>query len=83
MLIEIKKGITYMKCTICNKPIILKPSAAERAKKFGGKASDYSALFTEHSKCALDKRNEDTSLLIHKVTEQRQSQKVTYPLNHQ
>ena len=26
-----------MKCTICEKPIILEPSASERAKKFGGK----------------------------------------------
>lgn len=53
-----------MKCTICEKPIILEPSASERAKKFGGKPSDYTQAFTEHSQCAIDKRNKDTSALI-------------------
>jgi len=43
-------------CTICNKPIILKPSATERAKKFGGKPSDYTKLFKVHSACFLMKR---------------------------
>lgn len=46
-----------MKCTICDKPIVLVPSAAERAKKFGGKPSDYTKLFTEHSQCTIDRRN--------------------------
>jgi hypothetical protein len=53
-----------MKCTICTKPIVLVPSAAERAAKFGGKASDYTKLFTTHPQCALDKRNEQIESLI-------------------
>lgn len=46
-----------MKCTICNKPVVLVPSAAERAAKFGGKPSDYTRIFTAHTACILAKRN--------------------------
>lgn len=42
-----------MDCVHCGKPIILIPSAAERAKKFGGKPSDYTKLFTSHSDCQV------------------------------
>jgi hypothetical protein len=52
-----------VKCTLCNNPIVLVPSAAERAKKFGGKPSDYTKLFTVHAACAiaeLAKRNRVT-----------------------
>lgn len=42
-----------MNCTICGKPIVLVPSAKERADKFGGKARDYTALFTTHAGCAI------------------------------
>jgi hypothetical protein len=48
-----------MKCTICGKEIKLIPSAAERARKFGGKASDYTKLFTEHAECTIAKRNNE------------------------
>jgi hypothetical protein len=51
-------------CTICGKPIVLVPSAAERARKFGGKPSDYTNLFTTHSQCALRQREEGTLDLI-------------------
>ena len=53
-----------MKCTICGKPILLSPSAAERARKFGGTPSDYTKLFTEHTVCALAKRDRETRELI-------------------
>jgi hypothetical protein len=55
-----------MDCTICHKPIILVPSAAERARRYGGKPSDYSRLFTTHAECTLAKREADTLALIHK-----------------
>lgn len=55
-----------MNCSICGKPIVLVPSAAERAKKHGGVPSDYSKLFTAHADCILRKRKEDTSKLIAK-----------------
>lgn len=56
-----------MRCTICGKPIVLIPSAAERAAKFGGRPSDYTQLFREHSQCVIDKRNEETLALIRKL----------------
>lgn len=56
-----------MKCTICNKAIFLVPSATERAKKYGGKPSDYTKLFTEHSECAINKRNKDTLELMQRL----------------
>ena len=49
-----------MNCSICGKKIILVPSAKERAKRYGGKPSDYTKLFTEHSECLLQKREQDT-----------------------
>ena len=51
-------------CPHCNKPVVLVPSATERAKKFGGKPSDYTNLFPAHAKCIIAKRKEDTSNLI-------------------
>lgn len=51
-------------CTICGGKIVLVPSAAERARKCGGKASDYTKLFTEHAQCTIDKRERETLELI-------------------
>ena len=56
-----------MRCRICGKPIVLVPSAKERAAKFGGKPSDYTALFTTHSECALAERGKETSELIKRI----------------
>jgi len=53
-------------CTICGKKIVLIPSAKERATKFGGQPKDYTALFTAHAQCQIDKRNADTADLIRK-----------------
>ena len=55
-----------MNCTICNKPIVLIPSAKERADKCGGKPADYTRLFTSHSNCFIAKRSADTSALMRK-----------------
>lgn len=51
-------------CTICGKKIILVPSARERARKFGGQASDYTKLFTAHSECVIEKRKRESSELM-------------------
>ena len=59
-----------MNCTICNKPVVLRPSANERAKKFGGTAQDYINLFPTHSDCFIAKRNADTSELIKRLNAQ-------------
>lgn len=53
-----------MNCTVCGKPIILIPSATERAKKFGGKASDYTKLFTTHADCAMRANDESLKALF-------------------
>ena len=57
-----------MKCTICGKPIVLIPTAKERADKdvTGKTAAYYTKLFTEHTECILRKREEDTLALIRK-----------------
>jgi hypothetical protein len=72
-----------MKCTLCNKPIILIPSASERALKLGGKASDYTALFTEHAACVVEKRSADATALLISKGHQLQANKVVFPLNRQ
>jgi hypothetical protein len=46
-------------CTICNEPIILVPSAAERARKFGGRPQDYANAFDQHGTCTVRKRSEE------------------------
>lgn len=51
-------------CTICGKPIVLVPSAKERAAKFGGKPSDYTSLFREHAQCLIEKRNQEAIELM-------------------
>ena len=56
-----------MKCSCCGKPIILIPSATERAKKFGGSPSDYTKLFTMHSECQVAKRESETIELIRRL----------------
>lgn len=56
-----------MNCTICGKPITLVPSAQERAKKYGETPSYYIQLFTEHSNCTINKRNEDVISLMRRL----------------
>ena len=53
-----------MNCTLCGLPVVISPSAAERAARYGGKASDYTRLFTTHTRCALDKREQGTLALM-------------------
>jgi len=56
-----------MNCTICKKPVVLVPSAAERAAKFGGKPSDYTKLFTAHGECVVDKRSAESVELMRAI----------------
>ena len=51
--------MSHTGCTICNKPIVLSPSASERALKYGGTAAYYKSLFTTHSQCFIEKRDTD------------------------
>ena len=45
-------------CSICGKPVVLRPSAAERAAKSNMPAAHYTALFTRHAECEIAERNE-------------------------
>lgn len=57
-----------MNCTICGRPITLKPTAEERAAKYGAHpASYYTALFTEHSQCILRKRLQEERDLLQRA----------------
>lgn len=56
-----------MNCTICGRPVVLNPSAQERAEKYGGTAQDYIKLFPQHAQCILNKRNKDTAALIKRI----------------
>lgn len=56
-----------MNCTICGKPVVLRPSAAERARKYGGRPIDYIRLFPTHGQCAIDKREADTLALMRRI----------------
>ena len=58
-------------CTICGKPVILVPSAIERARKDGyegaaakERAKFYISLFTSHSDCFIQKRSQESVELM-------------------
>lgn len=57
------------KCTICKQEIVLVPSAQERAAKCTARhsAKYYTSLFTEHSSCALVKREQETKELMQRI----------------
>lgn len=54
----------HRNCDLCGKPIVLVPSAAERARTSGHTADYYKNLFTTHTQCALDKRAKEASALM-------------------
>ena len=56
-----------MKCSLCNKEIVLVPSAEERAKKYGGTAEFYRKLFTVHGECQVRKNKEESIQLMKKL----------------
>jgi hypothetical protein len=66
------------KCTICNKPIILIPSAAQRAKNSNEPASFYTALFAEHNQCAVKKRSAEATALMRQIASNNAAKKVSY-----
>lgn len=56
-----------MNCIYCKKRIVLVPSAAQRAKKFGGTPQQYESLFTSHPECAFKERERQTSELMKRL----------------
>ena len=72
-------------CTICNKPIRLGPTSAERASKdvTGKSAAYYTSLFRTHATCELEKRSRDTAELMRRRNEAYQKSIVSWPLRPQ
>ena len=68
------------KCTICKKEIVLVPSAAERAKKYGGKASDYTSMFTAHAECYVKQRSDTSVELLRKIVKESEEQRVQFKI---
>lgn len=60
--------MAYRKCTICGKDIVLMPSAADRAKRYGETPAYYSSLFTVHSHCLIAERTAEVLELIKRRT---------------
>ena len=56
-----------MSCSICRKPVVLVPSAAERARKFGGAPSDYTARFPDHASCVIERNKAETVALMRRI----------------
>lgn len=56
-----------MKCKLCGKPVVLVPSANERAKSTGYPVSYFQNLFDTHSDCAIAKREADTLELMRRT----------------
>lgn len=58
-----------MKCITCNKEIVLRPSAAERASNGQHSAAYYIQLFTEHAECLTRRRNAEVVALMRRIAE--------------
>lgn len=68
-----------MNCSICQKPITLSPSAAERAAKdvTGKSAAYYTSLFRTHTTCELEKRARDTAELMKRIARTAELERVS------
>lgn len=56
-----------MQCTVCKRPVVLVPSARERAARYGGTAADYVRLFPVHAECTLRVRAAETADLCARI----------------
>lgn len=58
-----------MKCNICGREVVLRPSASERARRYGGTPADYTALFPAHAECVVGKRRAEArqTMALHRA----------------
>ena len=56
-----------MNCTLCDKPVVLHPTAAQRSARYGGTPRDYIILFPRHADCELKAREQATQELIQRL----------------
>ena len=61
-----------MNCTLCNKPVVLHPTAAQRAERYGGTPRDYIILFPRHADCELKARERATQELVKRLCDSDQ-----------
>lgn len=64
-----------MSCRICGKPVVLVPSAKERAKKYGGTPAFYTSLFPDHAACVVTKRSQESIDLMRRIRNNGNSEK--------
>lgn len=67
-------------CNLCQQPVILVPSAEERAKKYGGTPDFYRSLFKVHSWCQIAANRASQLELTKRLVNERQNQTITYPI---
>ena len=53
-----------MNCTLCHKPVVLHPTAAQRAERYGGTPRDYTLLFPNHADCVVKAREQEAIDLL-------------------
>jgi len=58
-----------MNCLHCHRPVVLSPTATERARRFGGSPQDYTNMFQYHSACTLELRARGVSDLMKRIRE--------------
>ena len=66
-----------MNCEICGDPVVLVPSAAERAAKNGGTPAYYTKLFPTHTDCQLAKNKAEQSAAMKRARDRMDADKVT------
>jgi hypothetical protein len=57
-------GVEVMACKYCGKPVVLVPSAKERAANYGKSPGYYTMLFPNHQECEAANRDEAARQLM-------------------
>lgn len=65
--------MTHKICPHCDKPIILQPSAAERARKSGETPQYYRDLFPAHASCEVEARSRASEELMQRIAQESAS----------
>lgn len=62
----------HLNCRICGAPVVLSPSANQRAKNSGYSANYYRNLFPDHAQCVVAKNSKEVSDLMAKLRDAAQ-----------
>lgn len=77
--------MAHRQCSICGKPVILVPSAAERVRKDAERGihstnAQYLNQFHTHSTCLVAKRTQDSIELMRRLNADARARRVRLPL---